>query len=49
MDPGKLDKRLTFQIKDDDARGPDGDPIEGYKDSFTVWGLFYFLKGTKIL
>ncbi|AJH76421.1 phage head-tail joining family protein [Bacillus cereus ATCC 4342] len=47
MNPGKLAKRLTFQIKDDDARGPDGDRIEGYKDSFTVWGSFTFLKGRK--
>ncbi|PEE32147.1 head-tail adaptor protein, partial [Bacillus cereus] len=47
MNPGKLDKRLTFQVKDDDAKGPDGDPIESYKDSFTVWGSFIFLKGRK--
>ncbi|HFJ9371869.1 head-tail adaptor protein [Bacillus cereus] len=47
MNPGKLDKRLTFQVKDDDAKSPDGDPIEGYKDSFTVWGSFAFLKGRK--
>ncbi|PGC82329.1 phage head closure protein [Bacillus toyonensis] len=47
MNPGKLDKRLTFQVKDDDAKSPDGDPIDGYKDSFTVWGSFIFLKGRK--
>nr|WP_249651084.1 phage head closure protein [Lysinibacillus sp. D4B3_S18] len=47
MHPGKLDKRLTFQVKDDNAKSPDGDPIEGYKDSFTVWGSFIFLKGRK--
>ncbi|QUW33643.1 phage head closure protein [Bacillus cereus] len=47
MNPGKLDKRLTFQIKDNDAKSPDGDPIEGYIDSFTVWGSFTFLKGRK--
>ncbi|MEC2764008.1 head-tail adaptor protein, partial [Bacillus cereus] len=45
MNPGKLDKRLTFQVKDEEAKSPDGDPIEGYKDSFTVWGSFIFLKG----
>ncbi|MEB9400490.1 head-tail adaptor protein, partial [Bacillus cereus] len=32
MNPGKLDKRLTFQVKDEEAKSPDGDPIEGYKD-----------------
>ncbi|MDD0821559.1 phage head closure protein [Bacillus cereus] len=47
MNPGKLDKRLTFQIKDNDAKSSDGDPIEGYIDSFTVWGSFIFLKGRK--
>ncbi|PFE59509.1 head-tail adaptor protein, partial [Bacillus cereus] len=47
MNPGKLDKRLTFQVKDDEAKSPDGDPIENYKDSFTVWGSFIFLKGRK--
>ncbi|KAB2459730.1 phage head closure protein [Bacillus sp. CH126_4D] len=47
MNPGKLDKRLVFQIKDEDAKGPDGEPIDGYKDSFTVWGSFIFLKGRK--
>ncbi|WP_074628960.1 phage head closure protein [Bacillus cereus] len=47
MNPGKLDKRLSFQGKDEEARRPDGDPIEGYKDSFTVWGSFIFLKGRK--
>ncbi|MEC2892542.1 phage head closure protein, partial [Bacillus cereus] len=47
MNPGKLDKRLTFQVKDEEAKSPDGDPIEGYKDSFTVWGAFIFLKGRK--
>ncbi|PEL80021.1 phage head closure protein [Bacillus wiedmannii] len=47
MNPGKLDKRLIFQVKDDDAKSPDGDPIDGYKDSFTVWGSFIFLKGRK--
>lgn len=45
MNPGKLNKRLTLQIKDEDAKGPDGEPIDGYKDSFTVWGSFSFLKG----
>ncbi|MBW3490786.1 phage head closure protein [Bacillus sp. FDAARGOS_1420] len=49
MNPGKLDKRLTFQVKDEDAKSPDGDPIDGYKDSFTVWGSFIFLKGRKYL
>ena len=44
VNPGKLDKRLTFQVKDDEVKSPD-DPIEGYKDSFTVWGSF--LKGRK--
>lgn len=47
MNPGKLDKRLTFQVIDDDAKGPDGEPIDGYKDSFAVWGSFIFLKGRK--
>ncbi|HHK5534027.1 TPA: phage head closure protein [Bacillus mobilis] len=47
MNPGKLDKRLTFQVIDEDAKSPDGDPIEGYKDSFSVWGSFIFLKGRK--
>ncbi|PET32775.1 head-tail adaptor protein [Bacillus anthracis] len=47
MNPGKIDKRLTFQIIDEDVKNPDGDPIEGYKDSFTVWGSFIFLKGRK--
>ncbi len=47
VNPGKLDKRLTFQVKDDEAKSPDGDPIESYKDSFTVWGSFIFLKGRK--
>lgn len=47
VNPGKLDKRLTFQVKDDEAKSPDGDLIEGYKDSFTVWGSFIFLKGRK--
>ncbi|MBK5447491.1 phage head closure protein [Bacillus sp. TH22] len=47
MNPGKLDKHLVFQIKDEDAKGPDGEPIDGYKDSFTVWGSFIFLKGRK--
>ncbi|PEP36105.1 head-tail adaptor protein [Bacillus wiedmannii] len=47
MNPGKLDKLLTFQVIDEDAKSPDGDPIEGYKDSFTVWGSFIFLKGRK--
>ncbi|MCE0554211.1 phage head closure protein [Bacillus thuringiensis] len=46
MNPGKLDKRLTFQVKDEEAKSPDGDPIEGYKDSFTVWGSLFF-KGRK--
>lgn len=45
MNPGKLNKRLTFQTKDKDAKGPDGDLIDGYKDEFTVWGSFIFLKG----
>ncbi|PFB38960.1 head-tail adaptor protein [Bacillus thuringiensis] len=47
MNPGDLDKRLTFQVKDEDAKSPDGDPIESYKDSFTIWGSFIFLKGRK--
>ncbi|MEH7458518.1 phage head closure protein [Bacillus sp. JJ1127] len=47
MNPGKLDKRLTFQIKDEDAKSSDGEPIDSYKDSFTVWGSFIFLKGRK--
>ena len=47
MNPGKLDKRLTFQVKDEDAKSPDGDPIDDYKDAFTVWGSFIFLKGRK--
>lgn len=47
MNPGKLDKRLVFQTKDEDAKSPDGEPIDGYKDSFTVWGSFIFLKGRK--
>jgi len=47
VNPGKLDKRLTFQVKDEEAKSPDGDPIEGYKDSITVWGSFIFLKGRK--
>ncbi|PGX99883.1 head-tail adaptor protein [Bacillus cereus] len=47
MNPGKLDKRLTFQVIDEDVKSPDGEPIEGYKDSFTVWGSFIFLKGRK--
>lgn len=47
VNPGELDKRLTFQVIDEDAKSPDGDPIEGYKDSFTVWGSFIFLKGRK--
>ncbi|EEM44116.1 Phage head-tail adaptor [Bacillus thuringiensis serovar pakistani str. T13001] len=49
VNPGKLDKRLTFQVKDEEAKSPDGDPIEGYKDSFTVWGSFIFLKEENIL
>ncbi len=47
MNPAKLDKRLTFQVKDENAKGPDGDPIDGYKDAFTVWGSFVYLKGRK--
>ncbi|MBW3490576.1 phage head closure protein [Bacillus sp. FDAARGOS_1420] len=47
MNPGDLDKRLVFQIKDEDAKSPDGEPIDGYKDSFAVWGSFIFLKGRK--
>ncbi|WP_144508011.1 phage head closure protein [Bacillus mycoides] len=47
MNPGKLDKRLTFQVKDEDAKSPDGEPIDSYTDSFTVWGSFNFLKGRK--
>ena len=43
----KLDKRLTFQVKDEEAKSRDGDPIESYKDAFTVWGSFIFLKGRK--
>ena len=38
----KLDKRLTFQVKDEEAKSRDGDPIESYKDAFTVWGSFIF-------
>lgn len=45
MNPAKLDKRLTFQVKDENAKGPDGEPIDKYKDVFTVWGSFIFLKG----
>ncbi|MCM3736445.1 phage head closure protein [Bacillus cytotoxicus] len=45
MTLAKRNKRLTFQIKDENAKSPDGDPIESYKDSFTVWGSFVFLKG----
>ncbi|HHP1039350.1 TPA: phage head closure protein [Bacillus thuringiensis] len=47
MNPGKLDKRLIFQVKDGEAKSPDGDPMEGYKYAFTVWGSFIFLKGRK--
>lgn len=47
MNPGKLDKRLIFQTKDEDAKSPDGEPIIRYKDPFTVWGSFIFLKGRK--
>ena len=47
VNPGKLDKRLTFQVKDEEAKSRDGDPIESYKDAFTVWGSFIFLKGRK--
>ena len=43
----KLDKRLTFQVKDEEAKSRDGDPIESYKDAFTVWGSLFFLKGRK--
>ncbi|WP_242145889.1 MULTISPECIES: phage head closure protein [unclassified Bacillus cereus group] len=45
MNPAKLNKRLTFQIKDENAKSPDGEPIDEYNDVFTVWGSFIFLKG----
>ncbi|MGX5439076.1 phage head closure protein [Bacillus thuringiensis] len=45
MNPGKLNKRLNFQLKDVGAKGPDGEPIDSFKDEFTVWGSFSFLKG----
>ncbi len=48
MNPAKLDKRLTFQVKDENAKGPDGEPIDKYKDVFTVWGSFYLFKRKRI-
>lgn len=45
MTLAKMNKRLAFYIKDPDDKGPDGDPIDGYKESFTTWGSFIFLKG----
>ncbi|WNN19974.1 hypothetical protein [Bacillus phage FI_KG-Lek] len=44
MNPAKLDKRLTFQVKDENAKGPDGDPIDGYKRCFYRMGLFCLFK-----
>ncbi|QIW22500.1 phage head closure protein [Bacillus thuringiensis] len=34
-------------MKDEDAKSPDGEPIDRYKDAFIVWGSFVFLKGRK--
>ena len=31
-------------MKDEEAKSRDGDPIESYKDAFTVWGSFIFKK-----
>jgi SPP1 family predicted phage head-tail adaptor len=45
MTLAKMNKWLSFQMKDPDAKNPDGDPIDGYKESFTTWGSFIFLKG----
>ncbi|MEH6848566.1 phage head closure protein [Bacillus pseudomycoides] len=45
MTMAKRNKRLTFLKKDENAKSPDGEPIEVYNDSFTVWGSLHFLKG----
>ncbi|WP_242224473.1 phage head closure protein [Bacillus cereus group sp. BfR-BA-01380] len=45
MTLAKRNKRLTFLKKDENAKSPDGEPIEIYNDLFTVWGSFLFLKG----
>lgn len=45
MTLAKMNRRLAFYIKDPDAKGPDGEPIDGYQESFTTWGSFIFLKG----
>lgn len=45
MTLAKRNKRLAFYMKDSDAKNDDGEPIDGYKESFTTWGSFIFLKG----
>lgn len=48
MNPAKLNKRITFQIFDPDAKDPDGFPLQPDKqwiDSKSVWAMVKTMQG----